>query len=298
VRLRVSGDLAAAARHLTDPVEPADDLSRFACTLTALVQAQLDTARGDVIAAAGHLRQAVADLSSRPGLLLQLPATAAGLVRTALAAGDTELAARLARAAETLAAGHPGYPVVRAVAAHSRGLIAAGPARLPDAAGQHPDRWARASAEEDLGVLLARQGERGQAISRPGQAIEGYESTEAAADAARVRRRLRKLGVRRRHWGQWADRPVAGWESLTETEHRVSELVAQGACAAHGHHATDRLDGVRRGDARQAGAEQAGATSPALLKGHCHDRIVEGPDRADRGARQRACPRCCPRRAG
>jgi DNA-binding CsgD family transcriptional regulator len=114
------------------------------------------------------------------------------------------------------------------VAAHSLGLIAADPVRLAEAAAQHPDRWARGSAAEDLGVLHARQGERGRAISHLSQAIEGYESTGAAADTARVRRRLRKLGVRRRHWTQSAGRPVSGWESLTEIEHQVSELVAQG----------------------------------------------------------------------
>jgi DNA-binding NarL/FixJ family response regulator len=45
---------------------------------------------------------------------------------------------------------------------------------------------------------------------------------------ARVRSRLRKLGVRRRHWTPSPDKPDTGWESLTETEQAVSELVAQG----------------------------------------------------------------------
>jgi DNA-binding CsgD family transcriptional regulator len=44
---------------------------------------------------------------------------------------------------------------------------------------------------------------------------------------ARIRRRLRKLGVRERHW-KHADRPVSGWESLTKAESATSELVAQG----------------------------------------------------------------------
>jgi DNA-binding CsgD family transcriptional regulator len=45
---------------------------------------------------------------------------------------------------------------------------------------------------------------------------------------ARIRRRLRKLGVRRRHRTQSADRPVSGWQSLTDAERAASELVAQG----------------------------------------------------------------------
>jgi DNA-binding CsgD family transcriptional regulator len=44
---------------------------------------------------------------------------------------------------------------------------------------------------------------------------------------ARVRRRLRRLGVRRRHWAV-ETRPVTGWFSLTGTECTVSELVSQG----------------------------------------------------------------------
>ena len=45
---------------------------------------------------------------------------------------------------------------------------------------------------------------------------------------ARVRSRLRELGVRRRNWTQPARRPVSGWESLTDAERAASELVAEG----------------------------------------------------------------------
>jgi DNA-binding CsgD family transcriptional regulator len=46
-------------------------------------------------------------------------------------------------------------------------------------------------------------------------------------DAGRVRARLRDLGIRRQH-GRRRRRPVEGWESLTDTERRVAELVAEG----------------------------------------------------------------------
>lgn len=45
---------------------------------------------------------------------------------------------------------------------------------------------------------------------------------------ARIRHRLRKLGVCRRHRGPSAVRPVSGWASLTDTECAASQLVAQG----------------------------------------------------------------------
>jgi DNA-binding CsgD family transcriptional regulator/tetratricopeptide (TPR) repeat protein len=223
------GDIAAAVHHIACQTEAAPlDASLCSRTEIALVQAQISEARDDSITALGDVRVVCADLISHPGLLLQAPATAAWLVRTALAAGDTQLAGVVARAAETLAADNPGYPAVTAMAAHSLGLAAQDPARLAEAAAQHPDSWAKASAAEDLGVLHARRGDQGRAVHYLTQAIEGYESSGAAADTARIRRRLRKLGVRRRHWTQSASRPVAGWESLTDTEHNVSDLVAQG----------------------------------------------------------------------
>jgi DNA-binding CsgD family transcriptional regulator len=223
------GDVAAAAHQLADQAEAMPHyVSRYSRTETVLVKARISEARDDAVAAVGQVRQACADLISHRGLLLEAPATAAWLVRTALAAGDTQLAAAVARAAETLAADNPGYPAIAAMAAHTLGLAGQDPTHLAEAAARHPDPWARASAAEDLGVLHARQADQGHAIHHLTQAIEGYESTGAAADTARVRRRLRKLGVRRRHWTQSASRPATGWESLTDTEHNVSDLVAQG----------------------------------------------------------------------
>ena len=43
----------------------------------------------------------------------------------------------------------------------------------------------------------------------------------------RVRSGLRAAGTRLRHWTH-ADRPAFGWDSLTDAERRVADLVAQG----------------------------------------------------------------------
>ncbi len=223
------GDIVAAAHHAGCQAEAMPlCASPYFRMETALVQARICEARDDAVAAVAHIRQACADLMSNRGLLLGDPATAAWLVRTALTAGDTQLAAVVTRAAQSLAAENPEYPVVAAAAAHSLGLANRDPGRLAEAAGQHCDPWASACAAEDLGVLHAREAEQDHAIRWLTQAIEGYESTEAAADTARVRSRLRKLGVRRRHWTPSPCRPATGWESLTATEHTVSELAAEG----------------------------------------------------------------------
>ena len=53
-----------------------------------------------------------------------------------------------------LADANPGFPALAAAAAHSQGLATHDAGLLGEAAVQHPDPWARASAAEDLAILL------------------------------------------------------------------------------------------------------------------------------------------------
>jgi DNA-binding CsgD family transcriptional regulator len=224
-----SGDLTAAALHVASDSVPAPHAAEvYARAEITMARAQVSERRDGPEAALGHIRRVCADLDSHPGLLLGDPATAPWLTRAALAGGHDELAVTVARAARALASGNPGYPAVEAAAAHSAGLAERDTARLAEAAERHPDRWSRASANEDLGVAHARRAEGRLAVDRLTEAIEGYQAAGAAADMARVRRRLRQLGVRRRHWARAADRPATGWASLTDTERAVAGLVAQG----------------------------------------------------------------------
>jgi DNA-binding CsgD family transcriptional regulator len=225
------GDIAAAAQHIASRQAASEQGPQFADLYarqeTTVAQAQVTEARDGPAAALGHLRRLSAELDTRRGLLLGDPAFAPWLARTALAAGDRELAASVVRAAEALADAYPEFPALTAAATHSGGLAGCDPARLADAAAQHPDLWARASAAEDLGVLHGRHGDRDQAIRCLKDALGGYRQV-ADRDQARIRRRLRKLGIRRRHWSTAPDRPASGWDSLTETEQAVAGLVAEG----------------------------------------------------------------------
>ena len=223
------GDIAAAAWHIAcRPAAGVQFADVYARPETTAAEAQITEARDGPAAVLGRLRQLSADLDTRPGIFLGDPALAAWLTRTALAAGERALAAHAARVAQALADAHPRFQVLAVAAAHSRGLAHRDQARLAQAAAQHPDPWARASAAEDLGVLHERRGDRDQAICHLKEALGGYRQVEADRDQARVRRRLRKLGIRRRHWATPHARPVTGWDSLTDTEQAVAGLVAEG----------------------------------------------------------------------
>jgi DNA-binding NarL/FixJ family response regulator len=222
------GDVAAAVQHIASLPAPIPQFpGLYARTETTLAQAQITEARDGPAAAISHIRQAGTGLPAHHGLLSGDPALAAWLVRTALAAGDQPLASQVTGTAAALADANPGFPVLAAAAAHSRGLATRDTGLLAEAAAQHPDPWVQASAAEDLAVLLTST-EKDQAIRHLKTALDGYRQTGADRDQARVRRRLRKLGVRRRHWTTPATRPVTGWDSLTDTEQAVSRLVAEG----------------------------------------------------------------------
>jgi DNA-binding CsgD family transcriptional regulator len=149
------------------------------------------------------------------------PEGAVLLVRAALADGDRARAVALAEQTRRVAAG------TAAAAEHARGLIDQDPAALSRAAESYPTARAQAGALEDAGNAWARQGDQDGATTLLGQAYALFEETGDADDLARVRSHLRAAGTRLRHWTQ-ADRPAFGWDSLTDTERRVADLVSEG----------------------------------------------------------------------
>jgi len=199
-------------------------------TALTLVTAQVDEARDGAKSLAGTFGPLCEEVLRHRWTLIADPAAAAWLVRTAHALDDRPAAEAVVAAVERLAEDNPAFPEARTAAAHARGLLDGSPGSLERAATGHTDPWARASATEDLALLITPAGDaesRRRAVAVLDAALTAYEAVGATRDAARVRRRLRRLGVRRRHWSQ-TDRPVSGWASLTDTERAVSELVAQG----------------------------------------------------------------------
>lgn len=79
---------------------------------------------------------------------------------------------------------------------------------------------------EDAGAALATASRTDEGLPLLEEALEQYERIGAARDAARVRSVLRQHGVRRSGPRRVA-RATVGWESLTDTERRVVDLVAQ-----------------------------------------------------------------------
>jgi DNA-binding CsgD family transcriptional regulator len=221
------GDLATAGGFTgRPPAPPRHFLSGFESTGSLVVAAQIEEARSGPHAALDRLGGLYADLLEHRYPLVSDPASGAWLVRVALAAGDAERAATVAGVMAEISRANPGMPLFLAWADHAAGVFGGDHARLERAFALHDDPWARASAAEDLGVL-AVDVRRKAAVSWLDRALDAYVSSGAERDAARIRHKLRRLGVRRKHWHAMK-RPETGWESLTQTEAGVAGLVATG----------------------------------------------------------------------
>ncbi|WP_326822485.1 helix-turn-helix transcriptional regulator [Streptosporangium sp. NBC_01756] len=226
--LRV-GDLPRAIRYLEDDQargpQGAPPYTRLRSELTA---GRIREAHGGAASGMSSLSGVYDALPRRTGALSSEPTAAAWLVRMAMAVRDGHRADAVVDAAEDIAWRNPRLPGLSVAAVHARGLRDRDPEALGLAVAEHTGPWARASAAEDLGVLLGVDaGNRDLAVDSLDSALSCYASVGAVRDVARVRGRLRVLGERRRHWTR-TDHPVSGWASLTGTERAVCDLVAQG----------------------------------------------------------------------
>ena len=150
--------------------------------------------------------------------------------RVASAAGDAGLLARVLQATEMLECEQPAVPLFSGVAGYARGILGRDATALVAAAdvlrsSSRPLLYA--GAAEDAGGELARAQRNPEAIDQLNAAFDAYIECGATADARRVGRALRRLGVERRIVTH--PRAKTGWDSLTDSELKVINLVAQGA---------------------------------------------------------------------
>ncbi|MDX6232824.1 MAG: hypothetical protein QOH68_1824, partial [Nocardioidaceae bacterium] len=130
---------------------------------------------------------------------------------------------------------NPGLPALVAAHDHARGLLERDVDSVARAARGWSNPWACASGLEDAGCLQVAAGRSAEARSALSEALDRYQTVHAARDSARVRSRLRRLGVRRSH-GRRMRRTEEGWDSLTDAERRVVHVIAQGFTTAQTAH--------------------------------------------------------------
>jgi DNA-binding CsgD family transcriptional regulator len=149
--------------------------------------------------------------------------------RVASTAGDAGLRVRVLQATDILERERPAIPLFTGVAGYARGILERDAQALLAAAellhsSSRPLLYA--AAAEDAGAELAHIDRGDEAVDQLNAAFDTYVGHEALADARRVGRELRRLGVERRIVSH--PRAKTGWDSLTDSELTVVNLIAQG----------------------------------------------------------------------
>src|SRR6202008_2092515 len=150
--------------------------------------------------------------------------------RVASAAGDAGLRATVLQSTDLLERDRPAIPLFTGVAGYARGILEPDAQALVTAAEllqSLPRPLFYAAAAEDAGAELARTDGGAEAVDQLNAAFDTYLHHEALADARRVGRELRRLGVHRRIVSH--PRAKTGWDSLTDSELKVVHLIAEGA---------------------------------------------------------------------
>ncbi len=228
------GDLPGALGHAADLMEDAVfNRGMFPCGQSTWAIVQIAEAEKGPEQAALLGAELIGSQRSLRQLLTTEPAAAAWLVRLMLGAERAESAARCERAARRTAADNPWSRSLEAAALHAAGVLHGDVSLLRRSAGTHVDPWARASAVEDLGTVLAhRPGGTSEAEGLFERAITLYRDLGARRDWLRARQRQRRAGAGGCDRAG-ADEPAGGPHSsglpaLTDAEYAVARLVARG----------------------------------------------------------------------
>ncbi|CAM5724745.1 hypothetical protein MAUB1S_03775 [Mycolicibacterium aubagnense] len=192
---------------------------------------------GHALALAARYRDDVDDAAhwSDAGTeLLGAPLTPQGLdqvietARVAALSDDDARRASVLRAIDRLSRDQ--LPLFTAVALHARGILDADSdllVRAADLLRSSSRPLLYAAAAEDAGRHFAGTGVAEEAVFWFNAAFDGYNRVGAVADARRVSRQLRQLGVERRVVSR--SKVKTGWDSLTASELKVVTRVAAGA---------------------------------------------------------------------
>jgi DNA-binding CsgD family transcriptional regulator/tetratricopeptide (TPR) repeat protein len=229
--IAIHRDELQTARAAIDAAEQewsASGPARFGLAWMVSARALLEEAQGDRTMAM-ELLAGMWDLDSMLGMHGELQELGPDLVRLALAEGQMDRARDATLGMERLA-GSANTPSAKGAAGRCRGLLEGDADALLAAVDEYrasPRLLERALVQEDAAVVLAKAGRAGEAVPLLNEALDAFLRLGALHDSVRAEASLRALGVRRGRRGK-RGRPQIGWESLTETERRVVDLVAEG----------------------------------------------------------------------
>jgi DNA-binding CsgD family transcriptional regulator len=226
------GDLSGARRQLGNASRQLPPGSAWTpaknVPLLSLTRGLVSEAEGDIKGAFAALEDARRSIVESGAAYFRLR-IGPEHVRFAVAVGERAAAEEMTAATEAVAA-RVGTDMARGQALRCRGLLTGDAAVLLEATEAHrngPSRIEFAHAAEEAAAALASDGAVKDATRVLHEVLDVWEGAGALHDAGRVLARLRDLGGSPGKRGT-RRRAEKGWDSLTDSERRVLDLVGEG----------------------------------------------------------------------
>lgn len=224
------GEMGLADDYLNRAAQLAVDGAEFGLQHLTWALALFHEAAGRPIAAIDALTDICSYAPSRLLLFAETPTAPAALIRLARQTGETSAAETAVAAARQLAHRNPEITSLTAGAAHAEGLLRSERRTLCDAAEKYRSAGrplAEAMALEDAAWVERKAGNEDRAAALLRLALAACRRSGARRDVTRIQDRLRCLAgstVSRAS----CDGPASAWNSLTEAEMRVVQVIAEG----------------------------------------------------------------------
>ena len=230
-RLRqLRGDFQGAAHNLAIAEEGESSHNEMQSLLISVAKTFVFANQGDYASALPCVREVVRAQTLRHRWRWQ-PGWLVIAARTAVRAGDTQLAKETLQLGEQVAERNPNVATIVGILEHLRGLTHRDLQALQRATKileDSPRRFMLGDALADYGEELLARGHRSAAVAVLERALERFSSLGAHCDADRVNQLLYRAGAKKGRVKAAVGKPLTGWESLTRTEQRVARLISEG----------------------------------------------------------------------
>jgi DNA-binding CsgD family transcriptional regulator len=225
--LQLRGDFRGALGHIAIAEETESTRNEMQTLLISVAKAFVLANQGDFASALPHVREVVQAQRVRHRWRWQ-PGWLVVAARTAVRAGDEQVAKETLQLAEDLAQRNPNIATIVGILEHIRGLTHRDVQALQRATQileESPRRFLPGDALADYGEELLSRGHRIAAVAVLERASERFTALGAQCDVDRVAQLLQRAGGKK---SRVKARPLTGWSSLTRMEQRVAKLIAEG----------------------------------------------------------------------
>ena len=225
------GEYDAASRQIAEAAGLTVTDEHFRDPAVPLMKGWLAATEGDLDRATAILGPLLATAAESRTFWPWWPGWTAVFFEIGTAAGDENFAREAVELAELGAERNPGVTSFEGLALNLRGRAGNDLALIAHSAevlASSPRPALQAVGASSYGNALLGCGDREAGLIQLDRAWDVYDGMGDRVGSDGIQAAMRRAGARRTKWDRATARPTTGWESLTDAERRVAQLIASG----------------------------------------------------------------------